>query len=366
MLLIDNDVIATVLTTKDCIAVQERAFSGVLTGASVSRPRIDTFVPCNLEDGYYRFGSVEGATDGVYAVRLKSDIMTWPKTADGSWSEKKFCMRPGIYCGLVLLFSTEDGEPLAILNDGHLQHMRVGASAGVGARLLAREDSRRVGMIGSGGMARTVLEALVTVRPIEEVSVFSRNPANRERFANEMSDRLGVSVQAARSAREAVRGADILAATTDSMLPVVEADWLEPGMHVVAIGTVDLAPDCEGRTDVLVRLGSEALDLPETGQFRHDIGHSRSAFVGGSPEEQKRLPPVIRKQRSGPSWPLYADVVAGRAPGRTSATQITQYRPVGNWGLQFAACGALAYRMAKARGLGRELPTEWFMQDIRN
>jgi alanine dehydrogenase len=366
MLMIDNAVIAAVMTTKDCIAVQERAFAGVATGASVSRPRIDTFVPCGVEDGYYRFGSVEGATDGVHAVRLKSDIMTWPKNPDGSWSEKKFCMRPGTYCGLVLLFSTDNGEPLAILNDGHLQHMRVGAAAGIGARLLSRTDSRRVGMIGSGGMARTVLEALVAVRPIEEVTVFSRNPENCRRYAREMSERLGIAVNPANAAREAVRGADILATTTDSMTAVVEADWLEPGMHIAAIGPLDMAPECEGRIDILVKQGDETLDLPESGQFRHNLGHSRGAYVGGSPEQQKRLPPVTRKKRGGKNWSYYADVITGRAPGRTSATQITEYRAVGNWGLQFAACGALAYRAAKARGLGRELPTEWFLQDIKN
>ena len=366
MLLIDNATVAAVLTTADCIAVQERAFAGVLTGASVGRPRLDTFVPCAREDGYYRFGSVEGATDGVHAVRLKSDIMTWPTSADGTRSEKKFCMQPGTYCGLVLLFSTDTGEPLAILNDGHLQHMRVGAAAGVGARLLARPDARRVGMIGSGGMARTVLEALAAVRPLSEVRVFSRDPANRDRYAREMSNQLAIPVVAVDTAREAVRGADILASTTDSMLPVVHADWLEPGMHVVAVGPLDLAPDCEARIDLVVRQGDEAFDLPETGQFRRDLGHSRSAFVAGTPAQQTRLPPVKRKHRSGRSWPLYGEVVAGHAPGRTDAAQITQYRPVGNWGLQFAACGGLAFRRAADRGLGRTLPTEWFLQDIKN
>lgn len=366
MLLIDNDVMAAVLTTKDCIAVQERAFAGVLTGASVSRPRLDTFVPCEREDGYYRFGTIEGATDGVYAVRLKSDIMTWPKNPDGTWSEHKYCIRPDTYCGIVLLYSTANGEPLAILNDGHLQHMRVGAAAGIGARLLSRPDSQRVGLVGSGGMARTMLEALVEVRQIEQVRVFSRSPANRTRFAEEMSRRLGVHIEPVDSAREAVRGADILATATDSMLPVVDAEWLEPGMHVVGIGPLDLPPALEARIDIVVRQGIEAFEMPETGQFRRDLGHSRSAFVGGSPEEQKRLPPVIRKQRSGRSWPLYADVIAGRAEGRTTATQITQYRAVGNWGLQFAACGGLAYRKAKERGLGQQLPTEWFLQSIKN
>ena len=366
MLMIDNETVAAVLNMADCIAVQERAFAGLLTGASVSRPRLDTFVPCGREDGYYRFGSNEGATDGVHAVRLKSDIMTWPRSADGSWSEKKYCMQPGTYCGLVLLFSTDNGEPLAILNDGYLQHMRVGAAAGMGARLLSRQDSRTVGMIGSGAMARTALEALVAVRPIETVRVFSRDPANRARFADEVSEQFVVTAEPVDSAREAVRGADILATTTDSMIPVVEADWLEPGMHVVSIGSVDLAPGCADRFDIVVRQGDEAFDMPETGQFRRDLGHSRSAFVAGSPEEQKRLPPVTPKQKSTRSWPVYADVLAGRAEGRTSPEQISQYRPVGNWGLQFAACGALIHREAKARGLGRELPTEWFVQSIKN
>jgi ornithine cyclodeaminase/alanine dehydrogenase-like protein (mu-crystallin family) len=366
MLLIDNEVVAAVLSIKDCIDVQERAFAGVLTGASISRPRIDTLVPCSSDDAYFRFGSIEGATDGVHAVRLKSDIMTWPKGEDGSWTCEKHSIQPGVYCGLVLLFSTENAEPLAILNDGYLQHLRVGAAAGIGARLLAREDSRRVGMIGSGGMARTVLDALVAVRPIEEVNVFSRDPVNRTQYATEMSKQLGISVTPVSSAAEAVRGADILATATDSMLPVVEAKWLAPGMHVVAIGPQDLAPECEERLDVVVRQGDETLNLAKTAQFHGNLGHSRNAFVAGSPEEQKRLPQVPRRQQSQRAWPLYADVLAGRAAGRTSPKQITLYRPVGNWGIQFAACGALVYRAAKARGLGRKLPTEWFVQDIRN
>ena len=366
MLLIDNEVVADVLSMQDCIAVQERAFAGVLTGASISRPRIDTLVPCTDENAYFRFGSIEGATDGVHAVRLKSDIMTWPKHGDGSWTREKYCVRPGVYCGLVLLFSTENGEPLAILNDGYLQHMRVGAAAGIGARLLARADSHRVGLIGSGGMARTLLEALTVVRPIRDVRVFSRNIDNRTQFAEEMSAKLGVSVAPVNSAREAVRGADILATATDSMLPVVEADWLEAGMHVVALGPQDLAPECEEKLDIVVRQGEEKLDVPESAQFKLNLGHSRNAFVAGNPEQQSRLPQVPRKQKSKRSWPLYADVIAGNAAGRTSPSQISQYRAVGNWGLQFAACGALVYRCAKARGLGRELPTNWFLQGIRN
>jgi ornithine cyclodeaminase/alanine dehydrogenase-like protein (mu-crystallin family) len=366
MLLIDNDVVKRVLSMRECIEAQERAFTGTLTGASVSRPRIDMFVPCNREDAYYRWGSVEGASDGVLAVRLKSDVMTWPEGLDGTRTESKYCMRPGTYCGLVLLFSTQDGEPLAIINDGYLQHMRVGASAGVGARLLAREDAREVGMIGSGGMARTALEALNEVRRIKRVKVYSRAVANREAFAKEMAERLSLAVEPAASAREAVRGTDILATCTDSMYPVIEGDWIEPGMHAVNIGPHDLGPDTVARMDVVVRQGIESLPMPEDAVFRKGVGHSHGAFVGGTPEEQKRLPKSSPKRVAQSPGPLYADVISGKASGRTSRDQITQYRPVGNWGLQFSSIGAIVYRRAKEQHLGRELPTEWFLQDIKN
>ena len=86
MLLIDNGCVKRVLSMRDCIDVQERAFAGLLDGASIGRPRLDTYVPCSRDDGYYRFGSVDGATNGMLAVRLKSDVMVWPRESS---SEQK-------------------------------------------------------------------------------------------------------------------------------------------------------------------------------------------------------------------------------------------------------------------------------------
>jgi hypothetical protein len=150
------------------------------------------------------------------------------------------------------------------------------------------------------------------------------------------------------------------------MYPVIEGDWIERGMHVVNIGPHDLGPDAAARMDVVIGQGTDALPIPEDGVFRKGIGHSHGAFVGGSPEEQKRLPKSSPKRVSPSPGPLYADVIAGKAPGRTGRDQITQYRPVGNWGLQFSSVGAVVYRRAKEQGLGRVLPTEWFLQDIKN
>lgn len=365
MLMINNEVVAQTLTMRECIEAQEAAFAGLLQGKAIFRPRIDTYVPCDRDDGYYRFGSVEGASDGVLAVRLKSDIVHWPKGADGSTSENKFCMQPGTFCGLVFLYSTGNGEPLAILNDGHLQHMRVGGAAGIGTRLLAREDASVVGMIGSGGMARTFLEAYAVVRKLKQVKVFSRTPAKREKFAAEMSKALNIDVVAVDSAREAVRGVDILSTCTDSIKPTIEPEWLEPGMHVINLSPHEISAAVAARFDVKVQQGKEGLPIPESAMFKQGIGGSLGAFVMGTEEQQKRLPRATKNLKLD-EWPVYTDVISGKAPGRTHRDQITHYRTIGNWGVQFSSVGALVYRKAKAAGLGRELPTEWFLQDIRN
>lgn len=367
MLLIDNDCVARVLTMRDCIDVQERAFAGLTDGASIGRPRIDTYVPTQRDDSYYRFGSVDGATDGILAVRLKSDVMVWPRDAEGrAGSEQKYCVEPGTYCGLVMLFSTENGQPLAMLNDGHLQHMRVGGAAGLGTRLLAREDAHVIGMIGSGGMAETFLEALTAVRDIRRVRVFSRREENRVRFARQMAEKLGIEIEAVGSAAQAVRGADIVATCTDSMTPVLDAAWLEPGMHVVALTPREFDAKVASRFDVRIAQGHERLPMEESERFSQHISGSPNAFVGGSAGERARLP-VSRGQRVDTTgWPVYTDVIAGRAAGRTDDRQITFYYTVGNWGVQFAAVGGHVYREALRLGLGVSLPDRYFLQSIRN
>jgi ornithine cyclodeaminase/alanine dehydrogenase-like protein (mu-crystallin family) len=375
MLLLDNECVARLLTMRDCIDAQARAFAGLPTGASIGRPRFDTYVPTAREDGYYRFGSVDGATDGILAVRLKSDVMVWPGDRNGgadqpgshrAGSEQKYCIEPGTYCGLVMLFSTENGAPLAIINDGHLQHMRVGGAAGLGTRLLARDDAHTIGMIGSGGMAETFLDALRCVRDIRRVRVYSRREENRRRFARAMADRLQIDIEAVDSARDAVRGADIVATCTDSMSPVLDAAWLEPGMHVVALTPREFDASVARRFDVAIAQGRERLPLEESERFSQHISGSPNAFVGGSTDERRRLP-VSRGERVDTSgWPVYTDVITGRAPGRTSAEQITFYYTVGNWGVQFAAVGGHVYREAVRQGVGMTLPREWFIQNIRN
>ena len=321
MLLIDNETVEQALTMEACIESQEQAFRGLLTGDAVNRPRFDIYVPSDRPDAYYRSGNMEGAiaSTGIYAIRLKSDVITWPRDESGNWTEEKYCVRPGTYCGLVFLFSARDGEPLAIMNDGYVQHMRVGGGAGIGAKYLAREDSRQVGLLGSGGMAKVYLEAFKVVRPIDLVKVFSPTRAHRESFAEEMSKKLDIDVRAVDDPAEAVAGADIVATCTDSMRPTLDARWIEPGQHVTNVGPAEISREMYERADVRMKqgvsgwpAGIENLDRVVLGR-----GHSPVAIAAGSEEELRRLPSGKEHELGyDMKLPTFTDYLQGKVKGR--------------------------------------------------
>lgn len=372
MLFIDNEAVRRVLTIADAIDSQDAAFRGLVDGAAIHRPRIDMYVPTGREDDYYRWGTMEGASRdlGVFAIRMKSDVVSWPEDENGNWTEEKHCVEPGTYCGLVFLFSTRNGEPLAMINDGELQHMRVGAGGGLGVRYLSREDSRVVGMIGSGGMARTYLKAFCNERPIDKVRVYSPTRKNREAYAAEMMDSLNIDVEPVDDPEAAVRGADIVSTCTDAMRPVIRGEWLEPGMHVTNLGGYELDEAAFERASVIVRQGIGGAKLADDPRIQYGRGHSPVAFVAGTEDEMQRLPSaglrMTQMSSSSSSYPSFTDLVNGAAPGRTSPEDITLYLNSGNQGLQFAAVGKVVYDKAREHGLGHEVPTSLFLQDIRD
>jgi alanine dehydrogenase len=362
MLLINNQEVAELLDMKSCLDALETGYEDLLKGDAVYRPRLDVWVPCERPDGYYRWGTMEGASRkiGVFAIRMKSDIVHWP---DGM-TEEKYCINPGTFCGLVMVFSVRNGEPLAIVNDGLLQHMRVGGCAGLGAKYLAREDASVVGMLGSGGMARSYLEAFHEVRRLKNVRVYSPTRANREAYAKEMSRRLGLEVQAVETPEAAVRGVHIVSACTDSTRVVFDnPEWLEEGAHITCVRACEIGPRVVERCDVSIKLGRNTVDTMDEGMVRL---HGNVGYIAGQPEERSRIPnPEVDNYR-GDFFHYFMDLRAGKVAGRTSAEQVTFFINAGTQGLQFAACAGRVVELAKAKGRGREIPTEWFLQDIRD
>jgi alanine dehydrogenase len=261
-----------------------------------------------------------------------------------------------------MVFSTRNGEPLAIINDGIIQHMRVGGCAGLGAKYLSREDSAIVGIFGSGGMARTYLLAFNEVRKIREVKVYSPTKKNREAYAGEMSEKLGIKVTPVERAEDAVRGCDIVATCTDSIQVVVDDPALiEPGMHLTSVKSNEWHPEIVKKSDLVVKMGRATVNL-DVGQIR--IG-GEAAVVAGNAEEIKRIAnPKV--DIFSADFPLLTDVMSGKLKGRTGRNQVTFFANSGTQGLQFASTAGYVLREAKRRSLGQEIPTSWFLQDIRD
>jgi alanine dehydrogenase len=366
MIFVHNDVVRQILTVKESIPVLEGAFRQIETGQAMERPRIDMYMPCEQPDGYYRWGSSEGTNDGLFAIRMKSDIITWPK-GQGGGTEEKYCVKPGTWCGFVMIFNCANGEPIGFVNDGEISRIRVGAAAAIGASQLAKKNSTKVGMLGSGGMARAYLEGFCAVRPISSCRVFSPTKKNREAYAEEMSKALGIDVLAVDTPEQAVRGADIAATCTDTMSPTIKAEWLEPGVHVTDLCEEEIDDECLARMDVKIRQGEGGLPLKEQGRIMRLVGHSPVAYVAGTEEEIRRLPPKPQaKPKIAQGWPNYCDLFYGRAKGRENDQQITFYHNFGNQGLAFSSLGGYVLRKAQQLQLGRQIPTEWFLQDVRN
>src|SRR5438552_18907629 len=364
-LLIDNDIVRRVLTPAAVRKALESAYRDLASGEAVCRPRIDIRIPTRDPAKFYQWGSMEGgSTGGYFAIRMKSDVV-YEREYQGARTREKYCSRPGRYCGLVFLTDVETGEPLAIINDGTLQHLRVAADSAIGTALMAREDCGTLGLLGSGGMARSHVEALLEVRRIRYLKVFSPTRANRERFAAELAERHDIECEALASPREVYRGADILAACTDSAVPVIRGECLEAGMHVVSIGG---RPDdaALSRFDRTLRLGTAPAPVgrPELATADEYLGYVARPQDPrwGTNRMGARAPQVTGKGEDV----SFADVVSGRVRGRTSRSEIT-YSERGNiQGAQFFAVAAAAYEAARREGLGRDLPTDWFLQDIRD
>jgi ornithine cyclodeaminase/alanine dehydrogenase-like protein (mu-crystallin family) len=366
-LIINNHDVEQVLTMEDTLAALEESYLALAPKEAVCRPRIDIRIPTSDPAKNYQWGTMEGgSTAGYFAIRMKSDVI-YETEYNGVVTQEKYCVRPGLYCGLILLTSIQNGEPLAFINDGHLQHMRVGGDGGIGVKYLANEDAEVVGILGSGGMARTHMQAFTRVRTIKKLQVFSPTRENREQFGREMAAQYNIEVQVCDRPEQVYRGAQIVAALTDSAVEVTDGALLEKGAHIVVVGgTGKPDPASLDRVDVYLRFGDTPAPVghPELATDAEHIGYEARPLQGKHGDGRSN------RRKHGNSLPdrriTLADIASGRVKGRSSPDQIT-YSERGNLqGAQFYAVAGRVYELAKRAGLGREIPTEWFLQDIRN
>ena len=236
----------------DAIEALENGIRQFARGDAIRRPRIDNFIPSPTPDHFFAFSSMEGGIrdPGYYALRIKPDMISWP-VIDGMRRRVTYNTKPGLYGGLVLLFSVANAELLAIMNDGFIQHYRVAAAAAIGAKYLSRPDADTLGIIGTGGMARSFAETFTAVRKIKTIKVHSPTKDHVRQYVRDVSKKVDCEIVPVESAKDALVGSPIFAACTNAYQPIVEGKWLEPGAHVANVTAYEIGPDIFDRVDVV-------------------------------------------------------------------------------------------------------------------
>ncbi|HWH97996.1 MAG TPA: hypothetical protein VNS80_06480 [Pseudolysinimonas sp.] len=301
--LLDGDVLERT-RADEAVELMSEALARSYRGELASPPRV------LVDAGAARFTfTVGGVRDGVSGFRIYGD---WPGGGEQ-----------------IVPVWEADGTLLGIVVGGALATLRTGALGGAAVAALARADSRRLGVIGSGRIAWAQVWATMATRPIDRVDVFSPTRAHRERFAQRVAAEFGVAAYAVDDAREAASDHDIVIVSTDSTSAIVDAEWISPGTHVTSTGPKsasgsELDARMVERADVVVSDSPQQADATVDGWFT-DL---RPAHLGA--------------------------IIAGVSPGRRRDDDLTLYLSTGLAGTEVL----LAERLLRAYpGTIRSYPT---------
>jgi len=346
-LLLTNEDMPGLLTTKECIAAMEQAYLEIGRGIAQELPRRRIYQPrAEKIDHYYWFNEMAGIVPGTHTMALRLNSATVSVTRKRGNARFGF---PGAFSGLVFLFDTETNELISVLQDFYLNPIRVAATSAVVTARLARDDAKVMGLFGSGTQAILQLEHNCAVTSVNQVRVYSTRKDRRESVARHMRELINIDVIPVEHPREAVEGCDIVTTATNSNEPVFNGDWLSPGTHVnTMIGSDYFLPRRE--TDDKTVLKSDIIVVNSKASVRLD--------------KQPELYPHLR--RGTLDWDDIYEIgdllVRRNIHGRSTSSQITYHNNNVGMGIQFAALGRLLYERAKEAKRGTEVDSRFFMQ----
>jgi ornithine cyclodeaminase/alanine dehydrogenase-like protein (mu-crystallin family) len=356
VLILSNEDIEKILPVGACLDVLEEAYRDLGNGMAATVPRYDVFSPTKPNE-FYEYKTMSGVLPGrkVAALRLNSSIVKWYEKAGGLRKDKLPVAGGDKYVGLVMLFSTETGEPLAIFPDGYVQKLRVAGASAIAARYLARPDAKVMALLGAGWQASAHLVTLSMIRDLKQIKIFSPTPDSRRRFIAEWSGKVAAQLIEAESAAQAIDGVDMVIATTNSISPLFSGDILRPGMHVSCVKPCELDAATYQRADPLI------IHWREAKPFQIAIGIDRQSIPDVAEGWQH---PITRKEEAVWDFPTLSELVNGQHPGRTKKDSISCFCNNVGLGLQFAAVGSEVLARAREARVGREIPTDWFLEDV--
>ncbi|MPZ76476.1 MAG: hypothetical protein GEU77_08120 [Deltaproteobacteria bacterium] len=356
MLILSNEDIEKILPVGASLDVLEEAYRDLGNGKAATVPRYDVFSPTKPNE-FYEYKTMSGVLPnrGIAALRLNSSVVKWYEKAGAVRKDKLPVAGGDRYVGLVMLFSTETGEPLAIFPDGYVQKLRVAGASAIAARYLARKDAKVMALLGAGWQASAHLITLTMVRELKQVKVFSPTAQSRRHFVEEWRGKIPADLVEAGSAGEAINGADMVICTTNSISALFPGEILQPGMHVSCVKPCELDATTYHRADPLI------IHWHEAKPFQIAIGVDPQSIPDIA---EGWSHPLTREDTAVWDLPTISQLVNGQHPGRTKEDAISCFCNNVGLGLQFAAVGSEVLARAREARVGREIPTDWFLESV--
>ena len=320
-LLLSRHEIASLLTLEDCIDAVEGAFRGHAEGTSLGTGILHMDAP----DGEFHI-KAGGLSEPTAYFALKANA--------GFFQNSERFGLPNIQ-GLILLYSAENGYPLAVLDSLGITVKRTGAATAVAAKYFARPESKIAGICGCGTQGRIQLRSLTKVLTLETALAYSIIDGEAEQFASEMSEELGISVKPAKTVEAAVCECDVCVTCTPAKSNFLHKGYVKPGTFVAAVGAD--SPEKQEIDPQLIANSTVVVDLLEQSSTVGELHHAIDAGLMTEADVHAEL----------------GDVIAGKAPGRTSADEIIVFDSTGT-ALQDTAAAILAYERALRAGLGQK------------
>lgn len=323
MLFLDRRDIIALLPMTECMAAVERAFAAHALGQLPAAPGV---LGTHVADGGFHVKTATiGGTASFYAAKINANFPGNPERRG----------LPAIQ-GIIGLFDSENGRPLALLDSIEITTLRTAAASAIAARLLALPDAATLLVCGCGNQGRAHLRAMLSVRPLRRVLAFDRSAARLDDFVRDMARELEIEITPVGDISHAFPGCDIAVTCTPARTVVVSAGDLRPGQFIAAVGA-----DSEGKQELDPKILADSrvvADLAGQAAIMGELQHAIAANLMRIEDLHAEL----------------GQIIAGQRPGRTRADQVFVFDSTGT-ALQDVAAAAMVYQRALAAGRGREL-----------
>ena len=352
-IIITDDDVKRLLSMPECIDAMRVAFSDFANGIAVNRPRMRYLAQHPDPERKYMANVHVGAVPsyGIACVRAGSQVIKPPSAK----VDRRLYENPKAFnWGIVILYSIETAEPLALMHEFQLSGIRVGATTGLAVDQIARKDASTLGLLGTGKQAHAALEAIACVRPIRRVNVYSPSAEHRAAFVRDMA-RDSMDIVAVDDARAVVTGADIVCCATTAMKPVFDGNWLEDGQFVVSIANSDVT---NKRSEVDLRTYERA-NAVIVNDWESVIDNDQTELL------EPLRDGVIRDDQVHELGNLLIGKAEVRQPARGEAGKgIIYFKNNSGLAIQFAAAGGILYKKASQQANNKTIPTEWLGSDL--